>query len=223
MKFLLLAHALVARSGSPHPRLAVRVGSLARPDRLVRGLSLLWREPRLDADDWRPVSERISSLLVNRVTETLAALAGVILFFLVIYSGLHGTDDPARNFLADVRLRHILARHGRAQRRLRRRVQGFNPWRTIARAVSAGFRLVAGQRAPTPFEYPEWLGRWPSVLGVLAFAWLELIYGASGLNRRSQPHVTAVAAIVYSGSPSSAWACSAPRNGSRAPRSSRST
>ena len=44
--------------------------------------------------------------------------------------------------------------------------RAFNPWRAIARAVSAGFRLIAGQRAPAPFTYPEWLGRWPAVLGV---------------------------------------------------------
>src|SRR6202008_279439 len=62
------------------------------------GLSLLWREPRLEDDDWRPPSERIGGLIVNPVTEVLAGLIGVFLFVLVIYSGLHGTDAPDRNF-----------------------------------------------------------------------------------------------------------------------------
>jgi hypothetical protein len=27
-----------------------------------------------------------------------------------------------------------------------------------------------------PWRYPQWLGRWPAVVGILGFAWLELIY-----------------------------------------------
>ena len=81
------------------------------------------------------------------MTKALAALAGLFLFVLVIYSGLHGTDAPDRNFsltfvfvtfwLGMVGLSVLFGDVFRA----------FNPWRTIARAVSDGFRLIAGQRA----------------------------------------------------------------------------
>jgi hypothetical protein len=195
----LLAHALVAREDLPIPDWLFAWGASLVLIASFAGLSLLWREPRLEKDDWRPVSERLGGLVVNPVTEVLAGLIGVFLLFLTVYSALHGTDAPDRNFsltfvfvtvwLGMVGLSAVFGDVFRA----------FNPWRAIARAVSAGFKLIAGQPAPAPFTYPEWLGRWPAVLGVLAFAWLELIYGASGLTVGLNPHVTGVAVIVYSG------------------------
>ncbi|MDX6615263.1 MAG: hypothetical protein QOD60_354 [Solirubrobacterales bacterium] len=196
---LLLAHALVARQDLPIPDWLFAWGASLVLIISFTALSFLWREPRFEDDDWRPLSERIGGLVVNPVTKGLAAFAGLFLFVLVIYSGLHGTDAPDRNFsltfafvtfwLGMVALSVLFGDVFRA----------FNPWRTIARGISEGFRLIAGQRAPAPLTYPDWLGRWPSVLGILAFAWLELIYGASGLTVGLNPHVTGVAVIVYSG------------------------
>jgi hypothetical protein len=195
----LLAHALVARQDLPIPAWLFAWGASIVLIVSFAALSFLWREPRLEDDSWRPVSERLGDLLVNRVTATLAGLVGVFLFGLVIYSGLHGTDAPDRNFaltfvfvtfwLGMVALSVLFGDVFRA----------FNPWRAIARVASGGFRLVAGQPGKAPFEYPERLGRWPSVLGLLAFVWIELIYGASGLTVGLNPHVTAVATIVYTG------------------------
>ena len=62
--------------------------------------------------------------------------------------------------------------------------RAFNPWRAIARAAGGVFKLVAGQSAPPPLTYPERLGRWPAVAGILAFVWLELVYGHGGLPDR---------------------------------------
>jgi hypothetical protein len=73
--------------------------------------------------------------------------------------------------------------------------RAFNPWRALGRLVSGGFRLVAGQSAPAPLSYPERLGRWPAVVGVLLFVWLELIDGAGVA---PTPHKVAVATVVYS-------------------------
>ena len=51
----------------------------------------------------------------------------------------------------------------------------FSPWRALARALRwAGSRI--GVRWSQPRSYPNWLGRWPVVAGLLAFGWLELIY-----------------------------------------------
>jgi hypothetical protein len=73
--------------------------------------------------------------------------------------------------------------------------RAFNPWRAIGRAISGGFRLVAGESAPTPFSYPARFGRWPAVIGVLLFVWLELIAGGGAA---PTPHKVAVATVVYS-------------------------
>ena len=42
-----------------------------------------------------------------------------------------------------------------------------------ARGWAAGARGAARRR---PLAYPAWLGRWPAALGILAFAWVELVY-----------------------------------------------
>ncbi|MDT7582381.1 MAG: hypothetical protein QOK35_3697 [Pseudonocardiales bacterium] len=195
---LLLAHALVARQDLPIPAWLFAWAASLVLIASFAALSILWRKPRLEDENWRPASERIGGLVINRVTEALAGLVGVFLLFLTIYSALHGTDAPDRNFsLTFVFVTFWLGMVGLSVL-FGDLFRAFNPWRAIARTVSAGFRLVAGQRAPAPFEYPEWLGRWPPVLGILAFAWLELIYGASGLTVGLNPHVTGVAVIVYS-------------------------
>ena len=76
-------------------------------------------------------------------------------------------------------------------------LRAFNPWRAIGRAVSGGFRLVAGQQAPAPLRLPESLGCWPAVVALLGFVWLELVYG-SQLTRGVLPHDLSVATLVYS-------------------------
>jgi hypothetical protein len=73
--------------------------------------------------------------------------------------------------------------------------RAFNPWRAQSRLVSGGFRLIAGQSAPVPFSYPDRLGRWPAVLGVLLFVWLELIAGGGA---SPSPHDIAMGTLIYS-------------------------
>ena len=65
--------------------------------------------------------------------------------------------------------------------------------------MGGAFAAIAGQR-PAHLAYPERLGRWPAAVGLLAFVWLEVVYGASGgVAVGSRPHAAAVAALVYSG------------------------
>ena len=127
----------------------------------------------------------------------VCGLIGVGLLFLTIYSGLDGTPDPGFNFsvtfvfvtfwLGLVVLSVLFGDVFRA----------FNPWRAVGRAFSGGFRLIAGQSAPAPLRLPESWGCWPAVAGLVAFAWLELVWSASGATTGIEPHDTAVAALVY--------------------------
>jgi hypothetical protein len=161
-------------------------------------LTLAWRQPRLEDDGWRPAPKGFSSALVNPVTRFLAGLASVLLLGGTVYVGLEGTEAPNQNFsvtfifvtfwLGMVLLSVLLGDVFRV----------LNPWGAIARTASRGFRLVAGQDAPAQLRYPEWLGRWPAVLGILCFVWLELIYGAGGLTIGLQPETLAIAVLVYS-------------------------
>ena len=137
----------------------------------------------------------LSAAVLNAGTQLVCGLIGVGLFVVVLYAGFRGIEDPTQNFsvvfvfytfwLGLVVLSVLFGDVFRA----------FNPWRAIGRTISGGFRLAAGQSAPAPFSYPERLGRWPAVLGVVLFVWLELIAGGGA---SPTPHDVAIATVVYS-------------------------
>ena len=79
--------------------------------------------------------------------------------------------------------------------------RAFNPWRAIARAAGLVASRVAGP-LPTPFAYPEWLGRWPAAATILGFAWIELAW-VNG----QDPSSLAIATLVYSAITLIAIAC----------------
>jgi hypothetical protein len=161
-------------------------------------LSVAWRDSKFSSDRWRPVSERLSRPVTAMGTQIVTGAIGVLLLGAVVYTGLEGTDEPNLNFavtfvfvtfwLGMVVLSILLGDVFRA----------FNPWRAIARTVGAGFRLIAGQPHTAPLRYPEWLGRWPAVAGIIGFVWLELVYGTSGFQAVGlQPTTVAAATLAY--------------------------
>jgi hypothetical protein len=192
------AHALVGRQDLPIPAWLFAWGASVVLILSFAALSVLWREPRLEADRWRPLPGRISRAAVGRVAEIAAGAIGVLLLGVVIWAGLAGVQNVSQNFnvtfvfitfwLGGVLLSVLFGDVMRA----------FNPWRALARAAAAAYRGVSG-RAPTEsLPYPERLGRWPAVAGIVLFVWLELVYGA-GSGAGLTPEVTAVATLVYSG------------------------
>ncbi len=69
----------------------------------------------------------------------------------------------------------------------------FNPWRATARAAAWVYvRARRGGEPPTALAYPPWLGRWPAALGILGFAWVELVYV-----NKDDPSQLATMALVY--------------------------
>jgi hypothetical protein len=196
---VLVGHALVGRQDLPIPEWLFAWAAALVLIVSFAGLSLAWHRTRFEADRWRPARAAVSRALVNPVVESLCGLVGVLLLALIVWSGLNGTEAPDRNFsvtfvfvtvwLGFVVVSVVFGDVFRA----------FNPWRAVARAAGGVFKLVAGQSAPAPLAYPERLGRWPAVIGVAAFIWLELVYGASGFQVVGlTPHTVAVATLVYS-------------------------
>jgi hypothetical protein len=104
-----------------------------------------------------------------------AGAIGLGLFALIIYAGYEGSPYYTSNidptfiyviFWVAVPVSTVL---------LGNWFSAFSPWRAFARAVRwVGGRLNLQWRPP--LAYPQWLGRWPVVAGLLGFAWLELIY-----------------------------------------------
>ena len=67
----------------------------------------------------------------------------------------------------------------------------------VALAVGAALALPAaafahGLVGKQDLPIPRWLGRWPAALGILAFAWVELVYV-----NRDDPSTLAVLALLY--------------------------
>lgn len=114
-----------------------------------------------------------------RVVEILTGALGIAALALVAYSGLAGTDNQQDNlapsavyvfFWIGIPMLSIL---------LGDVFRAFNPWRAIGRAAGWVAARVAGPDAlPEPLPYPERLGRWPAVAGLLAFGICELVWGA---------------------------------------------
>ena len=195
---LVVGHGLVGRQDLPIPQWLFAWGASLVLIVSFVVLSLAWRSSRFEQERWRPAPNLVARALVNRFTETVAGLAGVFLLGVVVWSGLEGTEAPDRNFsvtfvfvtfwLGLVVLSVLFGDVFRA----------FNPWRAIARAAGGAFRLIAGQSPPPPLSYPDRLGRWPAVVGLVAFAWLELVYSQGGFGTVGlTPRDVAVATLVY--------------------------
>jgi hypothetical protein len=188
-----LAHGLVARSDLPIPEWLF--GWAAAMVLVVSfvALAILWPEPKLEREGWRPLPDGIGRVLTSRPLEILCGAVGVFLLGLVIYAGLEGVQSPTANFtptfvyvifwLGFVPVSVLLGDVFRA----------FNPWRAIGRGVAWVAGLAARGGLPAPLAYPERLGRWPAAAGIFAFATLELV--ASNGDR---PENLAIATLIYS-------------------------
>ena len=197
---LVVGHALVGRQDLPIPAwLFAWAASLVLIVSFF-GLSVAWHRAasrRPIGAPCAPGSPRCSS---TGSTEVLAGAIGVFLLGVTIYSGLKGTEAPDRNF--SVTFIFVTAWLGLVvlERAVRRRVPSLQP--VAGDRPRGGRRLSSWWRASRrrpPFDYPERFGRWPAALGIVAFAWLELVYGQGGFQTVGlTPHTIAVAAIAYS-------------------------
>jgi hypothetical protein len=167
-----LAHGIGGKTDLPVPRWLFAWAAAVVLIASFVALATLWTTPRL---------ERARSRVLfhfPRVLDPLCGAVGVAVFAIVVYAGLAGEQElPTANLMPTfvyvpfwVGLAFLSGIVGDVFRAL-------NPWRAIARAVAwvaRGATKGAGLYRPRP--YPARLGRWPAVVGILAFAWLELIY-----------------------------------------------
>jgi hypothetical protein len=192
------AHALVARQDLPIPAWLFAWGASIVLIVSFFALSAAWRKPRFETENWRPTAEGLSRALVNPAMQVLYGLIGVLLLGAAIYAGIRGTEAPDRNFALTFLFVTAWLGFPIFSALLGDVFRPFNPWRAVGRAAGAGFERIAGQRA-LHLAYPEWLGRWPAAIGLMAVVWLEVVYGASGgVAVGLDPHAAGVAACVYS-------------------------
>jgi hypothetical protein len=180
------AHGLVGKQDLPIPRWLFAWGAAVVLVASFVGLAVLWSQPRL-----QQVVER-RRFTVPRVLEVLAGAVGVAAFALVVYAGFAGTQAATANILPTVvyvyfwvAIPFLSALFGDVFR-------AFNPWLAIGKATGWATRRLGGDVAPEPLAYPARLGRWPAVIGVLIFAWVELVYA-----NKDDPSQLSVMALAY--------------------------
>jgi hypothetical protein len=148
-------------------------------------LSSMWAKPRLQA----PRERRVCAWPI--LISAISGVVGLALFALVIYAGFRGTAIYTANF--DPTFLFVIFWVGGAvsSALLGDWFSAFSPWRSLARAGRWLIRR-AGLRWRAPVSYPSWLGRWPVVIGLMAFAWLELIY-----HDHNNPTLLACLSLAY--------------------------
>jgi hypothetical protein len=192
------AHALAARQDLPVPAWLFAWGASIVLIVSFFALAAGWRKPRFEGPRWRPLGAGLSRALVRLPAQIICGVIGVFLLGVAIYAGLRGTEAPDRNFALTFLFVTTWLGFPFFSALLGDVFRPFNPWRAVGRAAGSGFRALAGQR-PAHLAYPEALGRWPAAIGLLAFVWLEVVYGSSGgVAVGLDPHAAAVAALVYS-------------------------
>jgi hypothetical protein len=167
-----LAHGIIGKTDLPVPRwLFAWAAAIVLVVSFV-ALATLWPSPRLERARSRVL------LVLPRVFDPVCGAIGVALFAIVVYAGLAGEQElPPANLaptfiyvLFWVGLPFVSFLLGDVFR-------AFNPWRAVARGVAwLSTKVIRGGLDHKPRTYPRWLGRWPAVVGILGFAWLELIY-----------------------------------------------
>ena len=188
-----LAHGLVGRSDLPIPEWLFGWAAAVVLVVSFVALAVLWPEPRLERDRWRPLPRGVGRALTHPVTEVVCGAIGLFLLGVVVWSGLSGIQTAAANFAPTfvyvifwtglVPVSVLLGDVFRA----------FNPWRAAGRAVAWVAQRAAGGSLPAPLRYPEGLGNWPAVAGLFAFVVLELVSSGGDL-----PENVAIATLVYS-------------------------
>ena len=181
-----LAHGLVGRQDLPIPKWLFGWGAAVVLVASFVALATLWPKPRLEGTQER----RVAGL--PRFLDPLAGVIGLALFVLVVYAGFAGSQTTTNNLAPTVIFVLFWVAVPLASLFFGDIFKALNPWRAAARGAGWLAGKVSRGGLPAPMPYPAKLGRWPAAIGILAFAWVELVYSGRG-----DPSNLAVLALVY--------------------------
>ena len=181
-----LAHGLVGRQDLPIPRWLFGWAAAAVLVASFVALAVLWPKPRLEQAPERRVAG------VPRFLDPLLGALGLAFFGLVVYAGFAGSQTTTNNLAPTVVFVLFWVGIPVASVLFGDVFKALNPWRAAARAVAWLAGKVSRGGLPAPMPYPARLGRWPAAIGILAFAWIELVYSGRG-----DPSNLAVLALAY--------------------------
>jgi hypothetical protein len=187
-----IAHGIVQRANLPIPEwLFVWAAAMVLLVSFV-ALALLWPEPKLTQDRFRPLPGLLGRVLGSRALEAVCGAIGVALLALVVIAGLTGTESYLNNIgptfifiVFWVGLAFASALFGNL-------FAAFSPWRAIGRVTGGLVSRARGGRPIAHRPYPEWLGRWPAAVGIFGFTWIELVSEWS-----EDPRMLAIVVLAY--------------------------
>lgn len=183
-----LAHGLVGKQDLPIPRWLFAWGAAVVLVVSFVALAVLWPRPRLERE--RPDGTPVVRL--PAVLEPLAGLVGIVLFAVVVYAGLAGTQTETANLAPTAIYVVFWVGIPFASLLLGDVFRALSPWRALARAVAWVAGRGGGAGLPEPMAYPARAGHWPAAAVILAFTWVELVYGGG-----SDPSTLALLALGY--------------------------
>jgi len=183
---IVFAHGIVGRADLPIPE--ELFGAAAAAVLVVSFLALAagWSRPRLERLPERPLFR------VPLAVELLLGALGLAAFAIVAYAGLAGTSSQRENLAPTAVYVGFWVGIPFATLLLGDVFRLLSPWRAAGRAVGWTAARLARGGLPEPLPYPERLGRWPAVAGLLAFTICELAWAAG-----RDPAPLAILMLVY--------------------------
>ena len=181
---MLLAHGLAGRADLPIPSEWFGVAAAVVLVVSFAGLAAGWSTPRLE----EPRERRLFRL--PRAVDVVLGAIGVAAFALTVYAGLAGTDSQQDNLAPTMVYVAFWVGVAFAQLVLGDVWRLLSPWRALGRAAGWLAGRMGGGAEPLP--YPERLGSWPAVAGLVAFGVAELCWAPA-----RDPQPLAILMIVY--------------------------
>ncbi len=158
------AHGLVQREQLPIPQWLFAWAAAAVLVISFFALAVLWPQPRLERDSWRPMPG--GRLIASAPVQALCGVIGVFLLVVTIVAGYVGSGTALNNWAPTFILITFWVGLVFASILFGDVFRAFSPWRALG-------RLLPSQNRP----YPEKWGRYPAAIGLLAFTWIELVSG----------------------------------------------
>lgn len=181
------AHGLGGRSDLPLPGWLFAWAAAAVLAISFFAFAIMWQTPKLETATPRP-RFRLPAFL-----GPLCGLLGVVALVFLVYAGFAGDQDPGSNIVPTFIYVYVWSLLPIVSAIFGDVFRAFNPWLAIGRLAGWLKHRFMPKALPAPFAYPEGLGRWPALLLLLAFGWIELI-AESGRD----PSFLAWMIIVYS-------------------------
>jgi hypothetical protein len=181
------AHGLVGRADLPIPE-ALFAGAAALVLVLsFAALASLWSAPRLQ----EPRERRLVRMPV--AVDVLLGLVGVVAFAAIVYAGLAGTDSEQDNLAPNAVFVMVWVGVPFASLLFGDVFRLLSPWRAIGRTVGwIAARVTSEGAMPEALPYPERMGRWPAVAGIVFFGVCELCWAGG-----REPQTLALLGLAY--------------------------